>query len=83
MQWTIRLEQTDGSAETVGDPFDRLEDAATFALKLADRLGLQATADAGARPDDMPRAVHIYRGDHIDLTVTIFRGGLLPPASGR
>jgi hypothetical protein len=83
MQWTIRLEQADGTTEIVGAPFDRLEDAATFALALADRLGRQAPVEPASRRAEMPRAVHILSGDHIDLSITVFRGGLLPPVSDK
>ena len=61
---------------------DDLEEAASFALNLADAISQRPTGN-GHGP---PKTVEVVRGDQMELSIQILRGGLLPrrgvPKSG-
>ena len=72
----------EGGRRYLESEIDGLEEAALFALNLADEIGLRPAADGHG----LPRRVEIVRAGRLELSIQILRGGLLPrkgvPKSG-
>lgn len=73
MGFRIYLVFRDGRRD-LEDEIDNLEEAASFALKLADEIGQRPVIE-GFPP---PVKVEIFKDDRMELSVQIMSGGLFP-----
>ena len=74
---SVTIEYEDGKTQEAQGDFIDLSEAARFALDLADTLD-RKQSDGVARP----RWVKILRDTHVELSISVFQGGLSTGRAG-